>query len=265
MVLHPAELAKEEELERVHNSDFVRSFVDGTLSSAAMRRIGFPHSPELVKRTLASAGSTLAAARSALSRGFGGTLAGGTHHASRNEGAGFCVFNDLAIAIEMARVEYGLQRAAIVDLDVHQGDGTASIFKEDQDVFTLSLHGDRNFPFRKQTSTLDVALPDGADDAMYIEALRPALARVLAFRPGLILFQSGVDALATDSLGRLALTAEGLRARDRLVIGEVQKARIPLVITMGGGYSNPIELTVEAHAHTFWTAAEFYSREAAHA
>lgn len=247
-----------DEVVGVHDPEYVDQFLTGTLPPQAMRRIGFPFSPELVTRTLASAGGTLCAMRSALQSGFGGTLAGGTHHAYRSEGSGFCVFNDLAVAIASARADFGLQRAAIVDLDVHQGDGTASIFADDPNVFTLSLHGEKNFPFRKQTSKLDVPLPDNLDDDGYLQALEPALAQVFAFRPELIFFQAGVDALATDTLGRLSLTLAGLGRRDLLVLRSVKDHNIPLAITIGGGYSQPIELTVSAHAQTFRTAADLY-------
>ena len=243
----------------MHHPDYVAGFLNGTLDRQSVRRIGFPWSPELVDRTLASAGSTLAATQSALKLGFGGTLAGGTHHAFRAEGSGFCVFNDLAIAIEWARSHSALTRFAVVDCDVHQGDGTAAIFQDDASVFTLSIHCARNFPFRKQKSTLDVELADGTDDAGYLAVLAPALARVWDFEPQLVLFQSGVDALDTDRLGHLSLTAAGLRERDRLVISQTTTLGLPLVITLGGGYSDPIVKTVEAHAQTFQMAADVYT------
>lgn len=263
-LVEPSELASRSAVLRVHDPGYANGFLTGTLEPHVMRRIGFPWSPELVTRTLASAGGTLLATQTALETGFGGTLAGGTHHAFRDAGSGFCVFNDLAIAIAWARAQAAIQRAAIIDLDVHQGDGTASIFSGDPGVFTLSLHGARNFPFRKQASALDVELPDGADDETYLAALQPALDRVWEFVPQLVLFQAGVDALSTDRLGRLALTLHGLRQRDLLVIGEAHRRGIPLVITIGGGYSDPIEQTVEAHAQTFQTAAEIYLRSSPH-
>lgn len=223
-----------------------------------MRRIGFPWSPELVTRTLASGGATLAATQNALFHGFGGTLAGGTHHAFRSEGAGFCVFNDLAIAIEWARFNTSLTRFAVIDCDVHQGDGTAAIFEHDPAVFTLSLHSARNFPFRKQKSTLDVELPDATGDTAYLSALETALPCVWQFHPQLVFFQSGVDALITDTLGHLHLTPSGLFQRDSIVIGQTHTRSIPLVITLGGGYSRPIQHTVQAHAQTFQTAASLF-------
>jgi acetoin utilization deacetylase AcuC-like enzyme len=224
-----------------------------------MRRIGFPWSKDLVNRSLASVGGTLQATAQALASGFSGTLAGGTHHAFRHEGSGFCVFNDIAVAIEWARARRGLKRALIVDLDVHQGDGTAAIFQGDPDVFTLSLHGERNFPFRKQQSVLDVPLPDGTGDQAYIEALRPVLQKAHEFRPEIVFYQAGVDALASDRLGRLSLTPGGLAARDNMVYEFVSQLAVPLVQTLGGGYSQPIERTVEAHAQSFRIAAQHFS------
>ena len=176
-----------------------------------MRRIGFPWSPELVRRTLASVGGTLAASRDAMACGFGGNLAGGTHHAFRGEGSGFCVFNDLAVAILALRRDGLAARAAVVDLDVHQGDGTAAIFQDDPAVLTLSMHGEHNFPFRKQRSRIDIALADGTGDDEYLRRLRQVLPAVTDFRPDVIFYQSGVDGLAGDRLGRLSLTHGGTK------------------------------------------------------
>jgi acetoin utilization deacetylase AcuC-like enzyme len=195
----------------VHAPEYVDGFLQGVLPREVMRRIGFPWSGELVQRTLASVGATLQATQTALETGFGGTLAGGTHHAFREIGSGFCVFNDFAIAIEWARTTVGLGRFAVVDLDVHQGDGTASIFASDDSVFTLSLHGERNFPFRKYQSRLDIPLPDGTGDEFYLAALRPALEKVWDFAPQIVFFQAGVDPLASDRLGRMSLTFAGLK------------------------------------------------------
>jgi acetoin utilization deacetylase AcuC-like enzyme len=237
----------------------VAQFVNGTLPAAAMRRIGLPWSQGLVTRTLASAGGTLAATCDAMDTGFGGTLAGGTHHAFRNEGSGFCVFNDVAIAIFSLRSEGRANRMAVVDLDVHQGDGTAHFFENDPNVLTVSLHGAHNYPFRKQRSKIDVELADQTGDQEYLKALDSVLPRVFDFAPEIVFYLSGVDALASDVLGRLALTHQGLMARDRRVIGACFRAKLPLVITLGGGYSKPIELTADAHANTFRVAAEIYS------
>lgn len=252
--LEPAGPAPLETIKLAHDPEYVDQFVNGTLPPNAMRRIGFPWSEGLVQRTLASAGGTLAATRDAIDTGFGGTLAGGTHHAFRAEGSGFCVFNDVAIAIHSFRPK----RAAVVDLDVHQGDGTAHFFEHDPDVLTISLHGAHNFPFRKQRSKIDVELADKTGDEEYLRALDSVLPRVLDFRPEIVFYLSGVDALASDVLGRLALTPEGLKARDARVIRMCQGNGLPLAITLGGGYSKPIELTADAHANTFRVAAEIY-------
>ncbi len=233
-----------------HDPAYVDAFISGALDPRAMRRIGFPWSEALVRRTLASVGGTLAAARDALATGFGGNLAGGTHHAFYGEGSGFCVFNDLAVAIRSLR-----RRAAVIDLDVHQGDGTAAIFEDDDDVFTVSLHGAHNFPFRKRRSRIDIAFPDGVGDEQYLDRLAAVLPQVAAFHPEIVFYQSGVDALAGDRLGRLRLSPAGLAARDRIVFIATKEWRIPIVVTLGGGYANPISLTAEAHAVTFRTAA----------
>jgi acetoin utilization deacetylase AcuC-like enzyme len=199
------------------------------------------------------------AARAALEDGIATNLAGGTHHAARAEGSGYCVFNDLAVAACAMRAEGRARRVLVVDVDVHQGDGTASIFAGDPDVYTLSLHGARNFPFRKQQSRLDVELPDGTTDEMYLMALAPALARSFAeSRPELVLVQAGVDALAEDRLGRLSLSHEGLRARDEQILGECHARGVPVVLTLGGGYAQPIDASVEAHAGTYAVARRIY-------
>lgn len=256
--LEAAPFAAREIVELAHDADYVRGFLAGTLDPRLMRRIGFPWSEDLVRRTLASLGGTLGAAADAMGSGFGGNLAGGTHHAFRGEGAGFCVFNDIAAAICWLRAEGRVRRAAVVDLDVHQGDGTARIFEHDPDVLTVSLHGSNNFPFRKQRSSIDVDLPDGAGDAEYLAALDAVLPRVSAFAPEIIFYQSGVDALAGDRLGRLSLTHAGLAARDRRVMALSQGHGIPLVVTLGGGYARPVSRTAEAHANTFRTAADVF-------
>lgn len=253
--LQPAPAIARDDLLRIHDPHYVDSFLAGSIDPQKMRRIGFPWSPGLVQRTLASVGGTLAATRAALRNGLAGTLAGGTHHAFRAEGSGFCVFHDMAVACAWVLAHTGIQRIAFVDLDVHQGDGTVAIFEGDSRIFSLSLHGARNFPLRKQRSSLDVELPDATCDDDYLEALSRALPEVWRFGPELVFFQSGVDALASDQLGRLRLTHAGLAARDRMVIGSTVERGIPLVITLGGGYSRPIEVAVEAHEQTFHIAA----------
>lgn len=248
-------------IELAHDPAYVRSFIAGTLPPASMRRIGLPWSELLVKRALVSVGGTISATRDALDLGWGGTLGGGTHHAFRSQGAGFCVFNDIAVAIHYFAKMGRFRRAAVIDLDVHQGDGTAEIFRENSQVFTLSIHCNSNFPFRKQQSTLDVPLPDDLGDAEYLRRLNEVLPRLLEWRPEIIFYQSGVDGLATDVLGRLALTHTGLVARDRLVMESVRSAGVRFVITSGGGYSRPIELSAEAHANTYRTAWQVFCRE----
>jgi acetoin utilization deacetylase AcuC-like enzyme len=252
-----APLADRETIELIHDHEYVEAFLNGSLSDAAMRRIGFPWSEELVKRTLASVGGTLSAARDAWETGWGGTLAGGTHHAFAAEGSGFCVFNDIAVAIAWLRKQGVFERAAIIDLDVHQGDGTAHIFRDDPSVLTLSMHCKNNFPLRKQVSKIDLELDAGTGDDEYLRILESVLPRVGEFDPQIVFYQSGVDGLRSDRLGHLALTHGGLRERDRMVISEVS---VPLVITLGGGYSEPIALTAEAHAATFVMAREILGK-----
>jgi acetoin utilization deacetylase AcuC-like enzyme len=268
--LVPANPAPIELVELAHDRGYVRAVLDGTVDATIMRRIGFPWSPQLVQRTLCSVGGTLAAVDEALSTGWGGNLAGGTHHAFRDSGAGFCVFNDLVIAIRAGRQRGKYRRAAVLDLDVHQGDGTALLLAEDPDALTVSIHCAANFPFRKQQSSVDLELPAGTTDDMFLATLDGAIERVLEFRSEILLYQSGVDGLASDAFGKFALTADGLRERDRRVFSAAQQHGIPLVVTLGGGYSKPVELTAEAHAVTFRTAAEVFdharssSRSAAH-
>jgi acetoin utilization deacetylase AcuC-like enzyme len=255
----PAQLVSREVVERVHDREYVERFLCGTLEAHTIRRIGFPWSEGLVRRTLASVGGTVAAAHDALEHGLGCNLAGGTHHAFKSEGAGYCVFNDIAIAVMEARTRRPALRAAIVDCDVHQGDGTAHIFADDPSVFTLSIHGRKNFPFRKQKSRVDVELEDGTRDAEYLLALESALKQVWSWRPDIVFYQSGVDALACDLLGRLALSHEGLILRDRLVLEPCAQRGVPVVITLGGGYGNPIEQTALAHANVYRTALAVFN------
>jgi acetoin utilization deacetylase AcuC-like enzyme len=259
--LRPAPLADLSTIELAHDREYVRRFVDGKLPREAMRRIGLPWSDELVRRTLASVGGTLAASEQALIGGFGGTLAGGTHHAFRAEGSGYCVFNDIAVAILSLRTGGKATRVAVVDLDVHQGDGTAQIFETDPSVLTFSMHGSKNFPFRKQRSRLDVELEDGSGDQVYLDKLASSLPKAFEPNPDFVFYQSGVDPLDSDRLGRLSVTMRGLRERDRMVFEAVRRAGCPLVVTLGGGYSEPIACTAEAHAQTFLTAMEIFNPE----
>ena len=262
--LRPAPLAEASQVEVAHDPDYVRQFIEGTLPRETMRRIGFPWSEGLVRRTLASVGATLAASEQALTTGFGGTLAGGTHHAFRAEGAGYCVFNDIAIAIESLRKQGKASRLAVIDLDVHQGDGTAQMFENDPDVLTFSMHGGKNFPFRKQRSKIDIELEDGTEDGIYLEKLASALLAVREFQPEFVFYQAGVDPLDSDRLGRLSLTMNGLRERDRMVFELVGRQGWPVVVTLGGGYSEPITRTAEAHAQTFRMAVEVLDHSRTH-
>ena len=255
-----APLATPETVELAHDPNYVQRFLAGTLSAQEIRRIGFPWSEQLVRRTLASVGGTLSATEEALISGWGGTLAGGTHHAFRGEGSGFCVFNDIAVAIQSLRRSGRANRVAVIDLDVHQGDGTAQIFADDPDVLTFSMHCETNFPFRKQQSKIDVSLPEGTGDEEYLARLQAVLPRVFDFAPEVVFYQSGVDGLYADALGKLKLTHEGLKQRDQLVMAAVRTAGVPFVVTLGGGYAKPIELTAEAHANTFRVAVDIFGR-----
>jgi acetoin utilization deacetylase AcuC-like enzyme len=254
----PAPFADAGTIGLIHSPEYVSRFLAGTLDDAAIRRIGFPWSEGLVRRTLASVGGTIAAAREALHCGWGANLAGGTHHAFREQGAGFCVFNDIAVAIGALRREGLIRTAAVVDLDVHQGDGTAKIFEEDPTVLTVSMHGHNNYPFRKQTSRIDVALPNGTNDALFLHCLDRVLPDVLAFEPDIVFYQAGVDSLAQDRLGTLNLTHGGLKRRDARVLKACAARRLPCAITLGGGYAHPVEASVEAHANTFRIAAQLF-------
>ncbi len=250
--LVPAEPVALPALLRVHTPRWVNAVVDDRLSEAEQRRLGFPWSPELVLRSRAAVGGTCAAAERALQEGVGGNLAGGTHHAFPDHGEGYCVFNDIAVSIRALQAARSIRRALVVDLDVHQGNGTAAVFAEDADVFTFSMHGERNFPFRKQHSSLDLGLPDGAGDEAYLDALARHLPRVLeAARPDIVYYQAGVDPLAEDMLGRLSLTHAGLEERDTFVLEAARRSGLPMVVTLGGGYARPLEATVRAHIGTY--------------
>ncbi|HEX4385504.1 MAG TPA: histone deacetylase [Myxococcales bacterium] len=260
--LFPAGLVDRELLLGAHEPAYVDAVFTGTLSEFELRRLGFPWSEGLVARSRASVFGTVAAARAALEEGIACNLAGGTHHAFASEGSGFCVFNDIAVAVRALQREGLIDRAVIVDLDVHQGDGTASIFADDPSVFTFSMHGAKNFPFRKQRSSLDVELPDGCGDEQYLALLEEHLPRVLSEASAQILFfQAGVDPLEADHLGRLKLSLDGLRRRDRFVLRSARALRLPVVVTLGGGYARPVSLSIEAHVGTFREARGAFERE----
>ena len=252
-----APAATEGELALAHAPDYVQAVKLGTLSAQALREIGFPWTPAMAERSLRSVGASIAAARVALKEGIAGNLAGGTHHASANQGGGFCVFNDIAVTarvlqMEHLRVAKKTLQVLVVDLDVHQGNGTASIFAQDASVFTLSLHGEKNFPFRKMPSDLDVGLPDGCTDITYLEALDKALQEMSErFRPDFLIYLAGADAHEGDRLGRLKLTEAGMAARDQRVFEWAHDAKIPMIICMGGGYGHDLQTTVAVQMNTW--------------
>lgn len=248
--LQVPEPATDPELMRVHDAGYVRRVTTGTLSPAEIRRLGFPWSPQLVERSRRSVGGTLGAARAALEGGVGVNLAGGTHHAFPDRGEGYCVFNDVAVAVRAMQAEGRVRRAAVVDLDVHQGDGTAAVFAGDPEVFTVSVHGARNYPFRKERSDLDLELEDGAGDDAFLRAVRRGLDPALAFRPELLFYVAGADPYEGDRLGRLAVTLEGLEERDRIVLDGCREAGIPVAVVMAGGYAREVADTVEVHFRT---------------
>ena len=263
LALHQAMPASDAELALAHSPADVDAVREGTLGAAQQREIGFPWSLGVVARARRSVGATIAAARAALASGVATNLAGGTHHASADKGSGYCVFNDVAVAARLMQAQWHrthgrLLRVAVVDLDVHQGNGTAAIFADDPTVFTLSLHGAKNFPFRKERSDLDVDLPDGCDDAAYLEALDAALAELWRRHadapPGLIFFVTGADPHEGDRLGRLRLTTAGLAERDRRVLAAARARRIPVALSMAGGYGRVIEDTVQVHLGTIRAA-----------
>lgn len=253
--------ATDGELALAHDPCWISAVVEGTTSPQQQREIGFPWSERMVQRSRRSVGASIAAARSALIEGEGvaANLAGGTHHAYAHKGSGYCVFNDVAVAARLMQAEWHrhhrrLLRVLVVDLDVHQGNGTASIFRDDETVFTLSLHGARNFPFRKERSDLDVELPDGCTDEPYLQALDAALAevcrRTAAAPPGLAFYVAGADPHEDDRLGRLKLTAAGLAERDRRVLTWLGERGIPVALSMAGGYGRDIGVTVDLQART---------------
>jgi acetoin utilization deacetylase AcuC-like enzyme len=257
LTLQSADAATEGELALVHTPLYIESVFQGSLPPAAQREIGFPWSEGMVERARRSVGATIMAARTAFKEGLAANLAGGTHHAYADKGGGFCVFNDVAVAARLMQAEWSRQQrrplqVAVMDLDVHQGNGTAHIFRDDPTVFTLSLHGAKNFPFRKEASDIDVELPDGCSDAPYLDALQEAL-RQLEDRcaPDLVFYLAGADPHEGDRLGRLQLSFEGLRQRDQAVLRWAKERRIPLAMVMAGGYGKQIEDTVQVQMNTF--------------
>lgn len=249
--------ASYEQLLLAHDADYIERVLTGTLSAAEQRQIGLPWSAALARRVQYSVGATIGAGRVALREGVAVSLGGGTHHACRAEGQGFCLFNDTAVAVRVLQEEGRIKRGAVVDCDVHQGNGTADILQEDASVFTFSIHGQRNFPFRKIPGDLDIGLPDGTGDEAYLAAVAQGLEQVLAFHPEIIYFLAGADVHHHDRLGRLALTKAGIAARDRLVLQRCLENKIPVVVTMSGGYGRDIRETVAIQLQTVRIAAEF--------
>lgn len=254
MTVHEPEVMPVAWLEAVHEPAYVEEVVNCTVSPAKQRRIGFAIDERISRRSQLSPGGTWLAAKLAMEHGYAANSAGGSHHALADSGAGYCVFNDLALAANRLIEEADVSRILILDLDVHQGDGTAALTAGRGDIFTLSLHAEKNFPSRKARSSLDIGLPDATGDAQYLEALAGSLPQVLDdFAPELILLQAGVDAHRDDKLGRLALSDEGLAARDRMVAGEAVRRKIPLASTLGGGYGSDRQAVALRHARTILT------------
>lgn len=254
--------ASVEDVRLVHTGDYVTRLCAGTLKSTELRRLGLPWSESLVRRSFFAVGGTLGAAYSALEDGIGCNLAGGTHHAFSDRGEGFCVLNDVAVAIHVLRRDGLIRRPAIIDCDVHQGNGTATIFADDRDVYTFSMHGAKNYPLFKVRSSLDLELPDGTNDESYIQALADHLPFVFQHDPDILFYLGGADPYLGDKLGRLALTIEGLRSRDELVLEACYQREIPTVTVMSGGYGENISDTVEIHCNTIRSAKKiFESRE----
>lgn len=249
----------ESQILSIHDAEYWRRLKGLELSRQEERKTGFPHSHALIDRELMIMGGTLQCARYALENGVALNVAGGTHHAYADRGEGFCLLNDLALAAQVLLDEGKVQRALVVDLDVHQGNGTAKIFEGRPEVFTFSMHGASNYPMHKESSDLDVPLADGIDDRAYLKLLRENLPRIMdQSEPDLVLYQCGVDILNTDKLGRLGVTEGGCRERDRTVFEACHRNDVPVVCAMGGGYSPEIWNIVEAHCHTFRLAAEFW-------
>jgi acetoin utilization deacetylase AcuC-like enzyme len=253
--LHEAPAASWDDLRLVHHTAYVDAVAPGTVAKDIQRRIGFPWSPGMVERSRRSVGATIAAANAALDEGVAANLAGGTHHSFADRGEGFCVFNDVAVATRVLQRDHHARRVAIVDLDVHQGNGTAAIFQGDPSVFTFSIHGDKNFPFKKETSSLDLALPDGTTDTEYLAVLETHLATVLnQHQPDFVFYLAGADPYEGDRLGRLKLTIDGLATRDALVFEHCRARKLPVAVSMAGGYAIDIDAIVTIHSNTIRAA-----------
>ena len=254
--LREPEVVTDEEILRAHSPDYLRRVISGTLTEKEIRRIGFPWSEAMVERSRRASGGTVGACLAALDDGFAANLAGGTHHAFADRGEGYCVFNDSAIAARAVQAAGLVERVVLVDTDVHQGNGTAAILAGDPTVFTFSIHGEKNFPFHKEEGDLDVPLPDGADDATFLEALGEGLEQALdAAEPGLAIYLAGADPFVGDRLGRLSVTKAGLAERDRIVLEGCRERGIPVAVTMAGGYSEDVGDIVDVHFQSVGLAA----------
>lgn len=247
----------------VHTEDYVSRLCNGTLTPKEIRRLGLPWSESLVRRSFYATGGTIAATQVALAGGYCSNLAGGTHHSFPERGEGFCVLNDVAVAIRAMRARKMLRRAAIIDCDVHQGNGTATIFAGDEETFTFSIHGANNYPLFKVQSTLDVELPDGTSDNEYLETLAFHLPQVFAHEPEIVFYLAGADPFVGDKLGRLALSIAGLRERDAYVLRECYEREVPIVTVMSGGYGKDINDTIEIHCNTIRSVKEVFEARTA--
>ncbi|TWT63835.1 histone deacetylase family protein [Rubinisphaera italica] len=249
--LSPSTPATDEQLLRVHTPEYIESIVNGTIEPKAMRRIGFPWSPELVIRSRHSTGASIAAAQTALVESLGINLAGGTHHSFADCGEGYCVFNDVACAARELQINHGVGQILVIDCDVHQGNGTASIFQQDSSVFTFSIHGAKNFPLHKEKSDLDIALDDGAEDDQYLAELERGLKECFArCEPEFIFYLAGADPFYRDRFGKMKLTKAGLLKRDELVLSLCSEKNLPVAISMAGGYAPDLNDIAEIQANT---------------
>ena len=249
--------ATDQQILRCHEQSYLDKVKSGTLSEKEIRRIGFPWSPQLVERSRRSTGATIGACLSALTYGAGINLAGGTHHACSDHGEGFCVFNDAAIAAREMQASGRARRVLVVDCDVHQGNGTAQITQDDPSIFTFSIHGEKNFPFRKFASNIDIGLPDGVTDADYLDMVDEGLSRAIFIAdPDLAIYVSGADPFIGDRLGKLSISKHGLKLRDRLVLETLRFRKIPVAVVMGGGYANNVDDIVDIHVETVRITAQ---------
>lgn len=259
--LHVPDGATDTDILRAHTPDYLDKVKNGTLTSKEIRRIGFSWSPELVERSRRSSGGTISACRTALSEGVSANLAGGTHHACDDHGEGYCVFNDSVIGARAIQAEGLAKKIVIIDCDVHQGNGTAQITHDDPSIYTFSIHGEKNFPFRKFPSDFDIGLADDTNDTDYLDTLEIAVERILYLQqPDLVIYQSGADPYVGDKLGKLSLTKAGLAQRDRMILGMCFAEKIPVAVTMGGGYAVQVDDIVDIHLQTAQIATEFQAK-----